>query len=163
MTRRIRPPIVRLLTVPEAATHLGLSAPDLDELADAGEIAAVRVSAHGGRRFWPRDVDAFAFGRSTTSPAPLAPAVAALPTDDRSADRPELTMINADGPIDRTAIPQLGHRPARSGRLLDRPHWLPFERSAVRAPSAYLAFKDAEHLQRYIRLRTDLVSPPDAS
>ena len=39
-----------------------------------------------------------------------------------------------------------------------RPHWPPYSETADRRPSAYLAFRDADHLTSYLRARADLAA-----
>jgi excisionase family DNA binding protein len=131
---------VRLLTVPEAAERLGLMISHLDRLVGDGRLTAVRVSAHSGRRFWPADVDAAAAGLAGLVPAAEPPAAAPEPAEAR---RHTARLRPPTGPR--------------------HPRWARYQVVAERAPSSYLAFRDADHVTSYLQARATLLLDADRS
>lgn len=154
MTRPAADSIVRLLTAAEAADRLGLSVRALDRLVRIRALPAVRVSAHGGRRFWPRDIDACRQRLASLGETPAGPAAAQWndPTDAAAVEPP------VPG---RAAVP--GSLPVRRkrGRVPNRPLWPPFT-VARRTPPTYVAFADADHLERFVAARSAASDPVDA-
>jgi excisionase family DNA binding protein len=144
MTRPQRNPIVRLLTVSEAASELGVSLPALDRLVRTGAIGVVRVSAQRGRRFWPRDIAAWR--RSSVA---TAAAAAPASTSSRAPDAaPPSVAVVPDAAVKSTATARRsGSRPSA------RPRWLPFATVTKRVRPTYLGFADVESLTLFLRLR----------
>lgn len=139
MTRRVADPIIRLLTAPEAAARLGLSVPALDRLVRIGALPAVRVLAHGGRRFWPRDIEACGLRLASLVNTPAGDA-----TDSVATESPE------PGPAEAPDSPPSARR---RRRVPNRPHWPPFT-VARRTRPTYVGFADPDHLRRFIAARS---------
>jgi hypothetical protein len=153
MKRDVRAPVVRLLTVSQAAIELGLTPVDVDRLVETGDLHAVNVSPHGGRRFWPADVEACASGRT------------ARPRSSVEIDEPVATAPPIEIPIVApvlTAAPP--HRARAKLDLAPRhPRWPRYEAATERPGSSYLAFRDAEHVTQYLRARQTLDIDPASS
>ncbi len=160
MKRDARAPIIRLLTVPQAACRLGLTASDVDRLVESGYLHAVHLSPHGGRRFWPADVEACAkagTNRPETSPT-SGSLVAAIHLDSTELGRGAPSIAPTIAP---TIAPSIARVPPHRARTPDAPapkgpRWPRFEVAAERASSNYLAFRDAEHVTSYLRARATL-------
>jgi hypothetical protein len=159
MKRDVRAPVIRLLTVSQTAIELGLTPVDVDRLVEAGELHAVNVSPHGGRRFWPADVEACATGRTTR-------ARSSAETDDSigvfapAADEPTIDATTI-APVLTAAPP---HRARAKLDLAPRhPRWPRYEAATERPGSSYLAFRDAEHVTQYLRARQTLDVDPASS
>ena len=151
MKRDLRAPVIRLLTVPQAADQLGLTRSDVDRLVETGDLHAVNVSPHGGRRFWPADVDACGSARAGASVSSTATAPAA-PIDPDAAQPAITTRLSA-----RNVAADPPHRARIQLELTPRhPRWPRFELAQERASSNYLAFRDAEHVTAYVRARATL-------
>jgi hypothetical protein len=149
MKRDVRAPVIRLLTVSQAAVALGLTPVDVDRLVETGDLHVVNVSPHGGRRFWPADVDACASARDGSIAADVdrttAIAVAAATSViDLPSNAPAATGL----PPHRSR-PRLDHAPIH-------PRWPRYEAATERPASSYLAFRDAEHVTQYLRARQTL-------
>jgi hypothetical protein len=153
MKRDVRAPVIRLLTERQAADHLGLTASDVGRLVLTGDLLALRVSPHGGRRFWPADVDAYASGgprRRTESGSAL------------DAIRPAIGTGSSDATATGTkaqpvTMPQPPHRAlTRLEATSRRPTWPRFEAIIERVAPGYLSFRDAEHVTRYVEARASL-------
>jgi hypothetical protein len=153
MKRDVRAPVIRLLTERQAADHLGLTASAVGRLVQTGDLLALRVSPHGGRRFWPADVDAYATGRPPR------------PTESGSADHGIRSAIDTDRGDPTATEPQT--RPAATPRpphraltrleaTSRRPSWPRFEATIERVAPGYLSFRDAEHVTRYVEARATL-------
>jgi excisionase family DNA binding protein len=148
MKRDVRAPVIRLLTVPQAADQLGLTRSDVDRLVETGSLHAVNVSPHGGRRFWPADVDACESARTSPSAASVTTldAAAAAPVE------PVHVVI-----VPSSDAPDPPHRGRIQVELAPRhPRWPRFELVQERVSSSYLAFRDAEHVTAYVRARANL-------
>jgi hypothetical protein len=159
MKRDVRAPVIRLLTVIEAADRLELIPADVDRMVERGNLQAVNVSPHGGRRFWPADVEALATARadgseSIGSVVGVMAAVVLVPT------------VAADAPPSHAAGPVAGP-PHRARTQLEQapqhPRWPRFEVAPERPSSNYLAFRDAEHVTAYLRARATLDLDPSKS
>ena len=152
MKRDARAPVIRLLNVTEAANRLGLIPADVDRLVETLDLHDVNVSPHGGRRFWPADIEACATARADDRAA-IAAGVA-VTAEVRLA--PTAPTGVAPSPV---PSPALGPpRRARSQFALapQHPRWPRFEVAQERAASSYLAFRDAEHVTAYLRARATL-------
>jgi hypothetical protein len=153
MKRDVRAPVIRLLTERQAADHLGLTASDVGRLVQTGDLLALRVSPHGGRRFWPADVDAYASGgprRRTESRSALDAIRSA--TDTGSS---EAAVTGSETPS--VAMPRPPHRAlTRLEATPRRPSWPRFEATIERVAPGYLSFRDAEHVTRYVEARATL-------
>jgi hypothetical protein len=153
MKRDVRAPVIRLLTERQAADHLGLTASDVGRLVQTGDLLALRVSPHGGRRFWPADVDAYATG----GPRPRTEPVSAL-----DAIRTRVGTGSSDASSARTkpeaiTTPRPPHRAlTRLETMSRRPSWPRFEATVERVAPGYLSFRDAEHVTRYVEARAAL-------
>jgi hypothetical protein len=152
MKRDVRAPVIRLLTERQAADHLGLTASDVGRLVQTGDLLALRVSPHGGRRFWPADVDAYASGgprrrrESGSALDGIRSAVAIGPGDSAARTDPQ--------PV---ATPRPPHRAlTRLEATPRRPSWPRFEATIERVAPGYLSFRDAEHVTRYVEARAAL-------
>lgn len=154
MKRDVRAPVIRLLTVSQAAVELGLTIGDVDRLVETGDLHAVNVSPHGGRRFWPADIEACVTGLTT----PMRPTI----DDPTSAIAPEAPQSAPD--IRSIASADAVRPPHRVRAKLDltpsHPRWPRYEAATERAPSSYLAFRDAEHVTQYLRARQTLDADP---
>ena len=151
MKRDVRAPVIRLLTVSQAAIELGLTPVDVDRLVETGDLHAVNVSPHGGRRFWPADVEACATGRTTQPSVDADDPIAAEPTIE----------IPVVVPVLDAAPP---HRARAKLDLTPRhPRWPRYEAATERPGSSYLAFRDAEHVTQYLRARQTLDIDPASS
>jgi len=154
MKRDARAPVIRLLNVTGAADRLGLIPADVDRLVETLDLHAVNVSPHGGRRFWPADIEACATAREDDRAAIASGVAVAATTEVRLA--PSAPMSVAPSPV---PSPELGPpRRARSQFALapQHPRWPRFEVAQERAASSYLAFRDAEHVTAYLRARATL-------
>ena len=141
MKSDLRAPVIRLLTDPEAAVALDLTASEIDRIVEVGELRAVHVSARGGRRFWPADVAAAA---SVPTEATNGPAAISA-----KADRPSV-MSSHD-------LPFPPHRVKRQVPIEStRARWQPYEAAVERASPTYLSFRDVEHVTGYLRARSTL-------
>jgi excisionase family DNA binding protein len=150
MKRDVRAPVIRLLTVPQAADQLGLTRSDVERLVETGDLHAVNVSPHGGRRFWPADVDACGLARAGMS---ASTAIATAPPVDLDAAQPAITTRLGE----RTVAADPPHRARIQLELTPRhPRWPRFELAQERTSSNYLAFRDAEHVTAYVRARATL-------
>ena len=153
MKRDVRAPVIRLLTERQAADHLGLTATDVGRLVQTGDLLALRVSPHGGRRFWPADVVAYASGgpsRRTESGSALSAIRSA-----RGTESSEAAVSRSEAP--RVAVPQPPHRAlTRLEATSRRPSWPRFEATIERVAPGYLSFRDAEHVTRYVQARATL-------
>jgi hypothetical protein len=109
------------------------------------------VSPHGGRRFWPADVDAYASGgpRRRTAGSALDAIRSAVTI------RPGDAVARTDAqPV---AVPRPPHRaPTRLEGTSRRPSWPRFEATIERVAPGYLSFRDAEHVTRYVEARATL-------
>jgi hypothetical protein len=141
-----RTPSIRLMTVAQAADRLGLTVAAVDAAVATGALPAVCVSARGGRRFWPADVEAFA----------------ALSSDDAGGSMPSADM---DTPVVSVAAGRVRVAAQRSDRetLAVRRWFVPFEPAVERPASSYLAFRDAEHVTSYLRARSALLFRAETS
>jgi hypothetical protein len=153
MKRDVRAPVIRLLTERQAADHLGLTASDVGRLVQTGDLLALRVSPHGGRRFWPADVDAYAAGgppRQTDSGSAF--------DDIRSANATQSGEPAADTTEPQPVMsPRPPHRAlTRLETTTRRPSWPRFEATVDRVAPGYLSFRDAEHVTRYVEARATL-------
>lgn len=176
MKRSARPPVIRLMTVTEAAIELEMIPSEIDHLVDTGGLPALNVSAHRGRRLWPADVQAWATARADTSasidagdglmstsvigplttatspsnvpPTAPPPATAAVPSDES-----EVADTRPAGPPRR----------ARTASVPQHPRWPRYEATSERPSSNYLAFRDAEHVTSYLRARATLELDPSRS
>jgi hypothetical protein len=180
MKSDLRAPVIRLLTDPEAARVLNLSASEIDHIVQVGGLRAVHVSARGGRRFWPADVAAAAAVPSHERSAPPAittaepsvlpviasPTPVAAPRRTRSAAADPETADR--GTADRgtalasrfLAVP--ARRPRRHGATAPpRARWQPYAAATERQAPTYLAFRDAEHVTGYLRARSKLDLAPE--
>jgi hypothetical protein len=146
MKRDLRAPVIRLLTVSQAAAELGLTAGDVDRLVETGDLHAVNVSPHGGRRFWPADIEACVTGQAAQM-QPSAPEAAQPATDVRS-----IASTDAVRPPHRVR--------AKLDLTPSHPRWPRYEAATERAASSYLAFRDAEHVTQYLRARQTLDVDP---
>ena len=153
MKRDVRAPVIRLLTERQAADHLGLSASDVGRLVQTGDLLALRVSPHGGRRFWPADVDAYASGgprRLTESGSALDAIRSGIGTGSGEA------AVSGSKPS-FVAMPRPPHRALpRLEATPRRPSWPRFEATVERVAPGYLSFRDAEHVTRYVEARATL-------
>jgi hypothetical protein len=149
MKRDVRAPVIRLLTVSQAAVELGVTPVDVDRLVETGDLHAVNVSPHGGRRFWPADVDACASGLDGSIAADV---------DRTTAIAVDASASVIDLPSDSPATPVLP--PHRARAKIDHapmhPRWPRYEVATERPASSYLAFRDAEHVTQYLRARQTL-------
>jgi excisionase family DNA binding protein len=160
MKRDARPPVIRLLTVPEAADRLGLTPPDVDRMVETGHLCAVHVSPRGGRRFWPADVEACATaGMDQLTSSPSSGGFAA---QIRSASAEPAPAESATIAPSLVRVPPRRVRTSFQGRLR-RPRWPRFEVVAERVSSTYLGFRDAEHVTDYLRARASLALNPEMS
>ena len=152
MKRDARVPVIRLLTVSEAADRLELIPSDVDRMVETGSLQAVNVSPHGGRRFWPADVEACAGARSDGTASirsVVGVMAAALVAPTVMADaRPKPAVRLAAGPPHRAR--------AQFEQTPQHPRWPRFEVAPERPASNYLAFRDAEHVTAYLRARATL-------
>jgi hypothetical protein len=153
MKRDVRAPVIRLLTERQAADHLGLTSSDVGRLVQTGDLLALRVSPHGGRRFWPADVDAYASGgprRRTESGSALSAirSAVAIGSGEAAATRTDTQPVTTPRPPHR-ALPRLETAPRR-------PSWPRFEATIERVAPGYLSFRDAEHVTRYVEARATL-------
>lgn len=153
MKRDVRAPVIRLLTERQAADHLGLTASDVGRLVQTGDLLALRVSPHGGRRFWPADVDAYASGgprRRTESWSALNAirSAVAIGSGDTAATTTEAQPVTMPRPPHRALT--------RLGSTSRRPSWPRFEATIERVAPGYLSFRDAEHVTRYVEARAAL-------
>jgi len=149
MKRDVRAPVIRLLTVSQAAVELGLTPVDVDRLVETGDLHAVNVSPHGGRRFWPADIDACASGLDGS----IAPDVGRADTIAVAAP-----VSAVDLPSDTTAVrvPPPHRSRAKFNHAPSHPRWPRYEVATERPASSYLAFRDAEHVTQYLRARQTL-------
>ncbi len=153
MKRDVRAPVIRLLTERQAADHLGLTASDVGRLVQTGDLLALRVSPHGGRRFWPADVDAYATGgpRRPTECGSAFEGIrsaVALESSEAAARRSETQSVT---------LPRPPHRAlTRLETTSRRPSWPRFEATIERVAPGYLSFRDAEHVTRYVEARASL-------
>jgi hypothetical protein len=159
MKQDVRAPVIRLLTVSQAAVELGLTTGDVDRLVETGDLHAVNVSPHGGRRFWPADIEACVTGQTAqTRPtagidnpaSTIAPEAAQPATDIRS-----IASADAVRPPHRVR--------AKLDLAPSHPRWPRYEAATERAASSYLAFRDAEHVTQYLRARQTLDVDPTNS
>ena len=153
MKRDVRAPVIRLLTERQAADHLGLTASDVGRLVQMGDLLALRVSPHGGRRFWPADVDAYATGgprRRTESGSGLDAIRSAIDTGGS-----ETTAIRAE-PEPVTSLRPPHRALTRIETTSRRPSSPRFEATIERVAPGYLSFRDAEHVTRYVEARATL-------
>ena len=159
MKRDVRAPVIRLLTVSQAAVELGLTTGDVDRLVETGDLHAVNVSPHGGRRFWPADIEARVTGHATSTPPTAgigAPISAIAPDAPQLADE-----IRSIAPVIAARPP---HRVrAKLDLVPSHPRWPRYEAATERAASSYLAFRDAEHVTSYLRARQTLDVDPSNS
>jgi hypothetical protein len=159
MKRDVRAPVIRLLTVSQAAIELGLTPVEVDRLVEIGDLHAVNVSPQGGRRFWPADVEACATGQADRTRASArieAPTAAVVPVDpDAAIENPVVAPAVAARPPHRSR--------AKVGLAPSHPRWPRYEATTERAASSYLAFRDVEHVTRYLRARQTLDVDPVSS
>ena len=147
MKRPIRPPVIRLLTQSEAAARLGMTEIAVDALLAAGTLHALKVSPHGGQRYWPADIAALAAGT-----APDHAFVDPAPSETEPAPAPA------------PARPAAPHRATRAPLRVRRPsgpRWAGWSPVQTPRPSSYLAFRDAEHVSAYLRVRAEVATEPD--
>lgn len=160
MKRDTRAPVIRLLTVSQAAHELGLTTVDVDRLVETRELHAMSVSPHGGRRFWPADIAACA--RALAEPSGST-ALAAEPMSVIVGESPRQL-----DPAIVAAVPATEARPPHRARAQRQqtplhPRWPRYEAAVERPTSSYLAFRDAEHVTRYLRARRGIDLDPATS
>ena len=155
MKRDVRAPVIRLLTVPQVADRLGLTQADVDRLVESGELHAVNVSPHGGRRFWPADVGTCAAARALSGSS-SSPGSSSFDLNIPIGVRKAEPVMAGPGLASRLPIDP-PHRARTQHELQPQhPRWPRFEVVPERASSNYLAFRDAEHVTAYLRARATL-------